>query len=391
MGGARYDRPLDPTSGKKFRALKLLGEVFVIGFSRNLRLRSFTEHAHFYLLPKLPLAVLRYLEILVLGQCLTWWLIFRHGVRLFVSQSPYEGFVVALVKRFASFLGYKVALVVEIHGDFEKSLFMQRRLRFVGVYRFVMDSAARFSLRQADLLRAVSKSTREQLERWAPGKTIIQFPAWTDIDAFLSAGAHRESAARPSNILYAGVLTPLKGVHHLIHAFASIEKGFPNTRLLIVGHEENKGYAEELKRWARRAGLDGRVTFMPAMPQAELAGRMARSCMLVLPSASEGLGRVIIEAMATGTPVIGSRVGGIPEIIKEGTTGFLVTPGDENGMAEKIRWILEHPTQARAMGCRARAFASQFFSTQGYVNGYRRVFAAAQPWRESEEHAASTF
>src|SRR5678815_2597600 len=62
LGGARYGRPLDATNQKKFLALRSLGELFVIGYSRDLRPRCFSEHARFYLLPQLPLAVLRYLE-----------------------------------------------------------------------------------------------------------------------------------------------------------------------------------------------------------------------------------------------------------------------------------------------------------------------------------------
>ena len=85
-----------------------------------------------------------------------------------------------------------------------------------------------------------------------------------------------------------------------------------------------------------------------------------------------------MEAMATGTPVIGSHVGGIPEMVKHGTTGFLVPPGDVAALAERLHWVLAHPAEACAMGCRARAFAEHFFSTAAYVHGYRQIFATAQ-------------
>jgi glycosyltransferase involved in cell wall biosynthesis len=119
-----------------------------------------------------------------------------------------------------------------------------------------------------------------------------------------------------------------------------------------------------------RLGLDQRVTFMGAMPQAELAELMARAQVLVLPSLSEGLGRVLLEAMACGTPVIGSAVGGIPEIIQEGTTGFLIPPGDVGALAERLRWILQHPDQARQIGESARKFARELFSEELYVKHY---------------------
>src|SRR5215207_9061812 len=126
LGGARYSDPLESTAEKKFRAIYSLGNIFVIGFSTTLRPRIFTEHARFYLLPQLRLPVLRYLEMFLFGQLVTVWLVFYHGVRIIVAQSPYEGFVAALVVKFISWFGCKVVVIVENHGDFEESLFMQR-------------------------------------------------------------------------------------------------------------------------------------------------------------------------------------------------------------------------------------------------------------------------
>jgi glycosyltransferase involved in cell wall biosynthesis len=377
IGSARYSQPLDTTSEKKFRALKPLGELFVIGFSQDLRPRRFTQHSRFYLLPKLPLPVLRYAEMFVLGPLLALWLIFRQGVRVLVAQSPYEGVAGALTKKVADWLGYNVALVVESHGDFEESLFIQRRIRLPRCYRFLMRRVAGFTLREANVLRAVSHSTGAQLERWVSAKPLMQFPAWTDIKIFLQAGLNNLNFPT-QDILYAGVLTPLKGVHHLINAFASIAKDFPQARLILVGREENQRYVTALKDQVSRYGLGGRAEFVKEMPQADLAERMRSACVFVLPSTSEGLGRVVVEAMAAGTPVIGSDVGGIPEMVKNGVTGWLVPSEDEIMLADRLRWVLEHPHEAHDMGRYAHGFAESFFSTEAYVNGYRQIFEASQ-------------
>jgi len=376
IGGARYSQPLDATSEKKWRLLSELGEMFVIGFSQDLRPRRFTQHAHFYLLPKFPMPVLRYLAMFTVGPALTLWLILRQGVRILVAQSPYEGFAAAVAKVLARLVGFQVVLIVENHGDFEVSLFLQRRVRCQSLYRWLMRRTARFALQHADLLRAVSNSTRKQLEIWSSGKPIVQFPAWTDIEVFLKTG--EDDGTREPVILFAGVLTPLKGIHHLLHAFAKVAQEFPEVRLEIVGRDENSEYAEELRQKVLRLGLNGRVSFVGEVSQAELADRMRRACVFVLPSLSEGLGRVVVEAMATGTPVIGSHVDGIPEIVQEGLTGFLVPPGDEEALAERLRWVLKHPQEAKAMGHRAREFARFFFSPEAYLAGYRRLFEMAK-------------
>jgi glycosyltransferase involved in cell wall biosynthesis len=231
LGGARYSQPLDTTSEKKFNALKALAEVFVIGFSRDLRVQKFTQDAHFYLLPQLPLPMMRYLELLILGFALLVWLVVRHRIGVVVAQSPYEGFVAALAIKLARWFGYHVRLVVEIHGDFERSLFLYREIRFRGLYRFLMNRLAGYSIKHADLLRAVSNSTKEQLKRWAPEKTIVQFPAWTDIEAFLHSPKTSQTVSE--SVVYAGVLSPVKGIQYLINAFSIVAGQFPRPNCLL--------------------------------------------------------------------------------------------------------------------------------------------------------------
>jgi glycosyltransferase involved in cell wall biosynthesis len=376
LSGARYEKPLDARSEKKFRLLQVLGELFVIGFAQGLRPRRFTEHARFYLFPKLPLPVLRYATLFIVGPLLALWIVFRHGVQVLVAQSPHEGFAAALAKRIARICGQRIVLVVEGHGDFEESVFRYRHVLLPRLYRFLMRRVAQFTLDQADVLRAVSQSTRQQLERWTHGKPFVQFPTWTDIDVFLHVGGEEDSVSR--DILYAGVLIPLKGVHHLTNAFVNLMEDFPQTRLIIVGPEENRTYAAALRAQAGQLNLDGRVHFMGRISQVELARRMRKACVFVLPTYSEGLPRVVFEAMAVGLPVVASAVSGIPEIVQEGVTGFLVPPGDEVELAERLRWLLAHPQEAKEMGRRARIIAAQRFSTAAYVQGYQRILATAQ-------------
>jgi glycosyltransferase involved in cell wall biosynthesis len=95
---------------------------------------------------------------------------------------------------------------------------------------------------------------------------------------------------------------------------------------------------------------------------------------LVLPSYTEGLPRVIVEALAVGTPVIASAVGGIPEVIEEGVTGFLVPAGAEPALADRLRRMLGNAEEARRMRHRARRVGKQLFSTEAYVAGYASMF-----------------
>jgi glycosyltransferase involved in cell wall biosynthesis len=238
-----------------------------------------------------------------------------------------------------------------------------------------MQRVAAFTLNRADVLRAISGFTRAQLERWRPGLPCIQFPTWTDIGPFNEAGQRRTGASQ--DVLYAGVLTPLKGVHHLIAAFGRLSCDFPAPRLILAGKPEDVRYVRKLEAAVREWKLEGRVQFVGPVTQPVLAVLMQDAGMFVLPSHLEGLGRVVLEAMVVGLPVVASPVGGIPELIQGGTTGLFAAPGDEVGLAAQIRWVLEHPREAAAMGRRARVFAEGVFSPDSYREGYRHVMRLA--------------
>ena len=373
LGGARYRCPLDESSARKFRALKRIGENFVIGFSTDTRQRHFVEHSRFYLLPQSRLSILRYLTFFIISPIVTLWLIRRYDIHVLVAQSPYEGFAAAWAKIVARILFRKsVALVVESHGDFEKDLFLQRRIRFPSIYQFLMKVIATFSLRRADALRAVSEATKEQLERWTTGTTITKFMAWTDIEVFQNAGYSGERKTERF-ILYVGVLIPRKGVHFLLESFARIADEVKDVKLVLIGKIDDDAYAKTLRKMSQSLGLNQRVTFMAPKKQSELAEFMVRAEVLVLPSLSEALGRVVLEAMACGTPVIGSAVGGIPDMIQEGETGFLIPPGDVHALAERLKWILKHSEKARQLGDSARKFAGEFFSEEQYIQNYSEL------------------
>lgn len=376
LGSARYSRPLEPSQAKKWRLLAPLGRLFVIGFAASWRPARLSQPVAFYLLPELPVPALRYAVFLSAGAAIALWLVVGRGVRIIVAQGPYEALPGAFVKRVARLLGTRVALVVESHGAFEASVFGYRRVRLAAAYRAIMPSAARWAFGQADALRAVSGWTRRQLETWAPDRPVVTFPAWTDIDVFVEAG--RGHQQREAEILYAGVLVPGKGVLDLLEAFGRLAPLIPESRLRLIGREGHAQYAGRLRAHVRAAGLEGRVAFVDQMPQADLARHMARAAVLVLPSHSEGLGRVVLEAMATGAPVVATRVGGLPEVVEDGVTGFLVPAGDVAALAERLAWVLRHPEAARDVGQRAAAFVRAHVSAESYVAALAGLLATAR-------------
>lgn len=376
VGNPRYTYPLNSTDDKKWALLNGLGIcMFVVAFAAGLRPRRFTRHAHFYLMPELPISILRYAEMFLIAPLLLLWLTLRYDVQIIVAGSPFEGAIGAVVKNIARLLGKRVKLVVESHGDFEVAVLEQRRVFAAGVYRWFMMQAAHYGLRHATVCRAVSNSTRQQLEQWQPGTPIVQFITWTDTSAFRSQ-PRQLAVSQARDLLYAGVLVPRKGVHILLDSFAVISTEISDAHLWLVGKAENAAYTSDLQQQVERLGLNGRVTFVGAVNQRELSHYMGRSRALILASLSEGLPRVVVEAMLNGLVVIASRVSGTPEIVEDGVTGYLIPPADVNALTEAIRNMYRNP-DLEVMAVNARAVAEQRFSNEAYVEGYHRLLEIA--------------
>ena len=376
ISSARYRKPLDASASRKWQLMTRLDQYdfHVIGFSTSLRPRVFHEQVWFYLLPQPQASLLRYLTIFCLAPLLLIALVLRYQGAIIVAQSPYEGAIGALAAGFASLLGRRPKLIIENHNNFEEDVFLQRSIPLPRLYRALMLATARFAFRRADALRVVSSSTAARARHYAPELPQARFMAFSDTEVFRQM-ERRIAVEAAEDIVYAGVLIPRKGLHHLLNAFAALNH--PRAMLHLVGGAENAAYAESLRRQAAELGIDNRVRFAGAVSQRELASQFAAARVLVLPSLSEGMGRVVVEAMLLDIPVIGSRVGGIPDMITDGVNGYLVQPGDEAELTGALRRVYDDEDDVKAMGQKAREFAEGFFSPRQHIEDYRQLFELA--------------
>jgi glycosyltransferase involved in cell wall biosynthesis len=372
LGTTTYDYPLNKTTEKKFELLSSSRDVFVIAFSNKKKFLNFKNNAQFNLLPRLPSRGLRFLLLSSIGTIIALRLLKKHQVRIIFAQDPYQGFVGALVKSIASFFGNKkIKLVIENHGDFENSIFIQKKVSDSRSSKKMFNWLAGFSLKRADALRGVSQATVDQLKKWNNNVPIVQFPAWTDMDVFSSV-KQQDQLTNPT-IIFAGALAPIKGVKYLIEAFNKIIEHHSQARLLLVGKEEDQQYVAGLKQQIRNYNLDNNVEFIGEVSQQQLADMFSQADIFVLPSLSEGLPRVIFEAMATGLPVVGTRVGGIPDLIDHQKTGLLVESQDADALSVSLLKLIQQPEEAKAMGERGREFAKTLFSADSYLSNYNNL------------------
>jgi len=148
---------------------------------------------------------------------------------------------------------------------------------------------------------------------------------------------------------YVGWLIPIKGVTYLVNAMAKIVEQHPKSLLVLVGKGDDKGEEEiKLKEQVERAGLADKVRFLGWRPDVDEI--MGCFDIFVLPSLNEGMGRVLVEAMAAGLPIVASRVGGIPDLVKDGENGLLVPPADTSALEKAISSLLHDGARRKRMG-----------------------------------------
>jgi len=172
-----------------------------------------------------------------------------------------------------------------------------------------------------------------------------------------------------------GRLVEWKGHSLYLQAMTQVKQIIPNVHGLIVGGPEvtNPRLGEELKAQATSLGIDQQVRF--AGHRTDIAQVLASMDVLAHTStAPEPFGRVLIEAMAMGLPVVASDAGGVPEIVIPGETGFLVPLGDAQGTASAILDLLKNPDHARKMGASGRRRVESHFTMQHHVNQITAIY-----------------
>jgi glycosyltransferase involved in cell wall biosynthesis len=190
--------------------------------------------------------------------------------------------------------------------------------------------------------------------------------------------ACRAAGLAPSHryLLFVGRLQDqVKRVSALIRSFATAARETVNIDLLIVGEGPDK---DKLVRLAD-ACMPGRVRFLGWVASHEEKTRLYNTAdCLVLPSRSEGFPTVVGEAMACGTPVLASRVGGVGELVIEDETGWLLPPGDDRRLVQGLAGVLGRPEQVTAMRPKARAVAEQRVSPTAVGRALKACFATAR-------------
>jgi glycosyltransferase involved in cell wall biosynthesis len=358
VGRTRYDLPLSETLERKFTALEAELEVRVLATARRVRVgdRRFAlyrplplgplEGAAFYLL--LPFRVARELR--------------RFRPDAVLAQGGQEAALVLLGRALAR---SRAKVILDVHGDWHAPTRLygspaRRVLAPLG------DRLAHVAVRRADAVRTISSYT-SGLVRAEGVEPASEFPAFMDLEPFTSSTPIR-LPERPT-ALFVGVLERYKAVDVLAEAWRTVVQRLPDARLRVIGSGTMSAAVEALV-----ADFPTAVTWVPAVPTGDVAAALDGATVLVLPSRSEGLGRVVVEAFCRGRAVVGSRVGGIPDLVDDGETGLLVPPGDVAALAAALVAVLGDSARAAELGASAhRAIQPWLATPEEYASRIRTL------------------
>lgn len=252
-------------------------------------------------------------------------------------------------------------------------------------------------LKRAEAIIGSSDAVTERIRKRFPNHAHRCMTVFNGVDT--EGFSPGESTGPPGQrVVYLGRISPEKGLHVLFDAFEHVVQRRPDVRLEIIGGAHvppkdfivgvcddpivkrlSRFYGEEsyLRVLQRRlpGGLEKSVCFGGELRHEELSRRLRGAAVLVQPSLVESFGMPVAEAMASGVPVVASRVGGLPELVVDERTGLLVEPDCPIALAHALLRLLENPDLARTMGRAGRLRAERLFSWDRIVDKLQQLYA----------------
>jgi glycosyltransferase involved in cell wall biosynthesis len=251
--------------------------------------------------------------------------------------------------------------VVTVHG----MVHVESRLSAASSFRDKLrvkpiDMLVRRVARRAKVVISISNYDAEELAGLIRGTRFsIANPTAAEFFALAPSGPTEP------RLMFAGVLRPLKNPLGLVNAFAQVRSAVPEARLAMLGSQPDPGYAQTIRDRVAALGLADNVDIVDLVDNERLRREITAARAVVLFSRQENSPTIISQAMAAGKPVVASRVGGVPEMVHDGETGFLVESGDESALADRLLTLLKDQDLCLRMGKRAHEVARGRFTPEG--------------------------
>ena len=362
-----YQLPLDNNMKKKFEYLSQVCNLNVVAFANEKKEINF-ENTSLYFFKKTKSRFYNYFKILIVSSFSISKIIRNNNIEIVCFQDPVSSFLSMLIVKSRH---KNVKIIVETHGDFIETLGLEKNLLFPGVYKYIFMKLSRYTINNADIIRAVSSSTEAQVREINKEKSIVRFPAWVDFDDFKDIQINR-SPQEKFQILFIGSVTDRKKPHLIVEAMNLLNKD--NIEFLIVGPTPNLKYLDSLKSLISSYALDDNVKFFGSVDRKRVKSFYSEVNLMILPSVSEGLARVIFESQATACPVLVTDAPGMGDIVIEGQTGYIFESNSIESLASKIKEVEENYEEAVHIGRNAKDFILSNYSAENFKFSFKKIF-----------------
>lgn len=283
-------------------------------------------------------------------------------LRTLAPHLVHAHFATTAVRIWPTVRALRIPFVVTLHGaDIHVSDAYYRSGRAGWVQTRFPERLRAMATDPATRFIAVSESIRRAgIRRGIPAERIEVCHIGVDVETFTMA--QTPPSRRPRIILFVGRLVEKKGCEYLIRAFAGIRRSVPATRLVVIGDGPLRAELEKLS-----TSLGTQVTFTGALPADDVTGWLRESRVLVLPSVvagngdAEGFGMVLLEAQASGVPVITSADGGAEEAVRDGLSGYAFPQKDVDALSHRLRMVLLDDDLADRMSIAGRYWVESRF------------------------------
>ena len=362
-----YQLPLTENLKKKFITLSEVCNVSVLAFANSKTFLNET-YGNFYLNKKIKNRLLNYFRIIQISIFTTYKIIKKENIDIVCFQDPVSSFFSIL---FLKARRTEVKIIVETHGDFIETLSLEKNLVLPKLYKKLFYIMGKYSIGKSNIIRAVSSSTEQQVLDIDSSKSVVRFPAWIDFKDFQNIEPKPLSKDK-FNILFIGSVTDRKKPHMIIEAIQRINDKSYN--LSIVGPAPNEKYFKELKDLIDKSDLQNQVSLIGPVDRESVKDYYSTSNLMILPSISEGLARVIFESQVAMCPVLVTDAPGMSDIVIDGQTGYVFKSNNLDSLSLKIEYIKNNYDEASLVAKNAKGFILSNYSEDNFKFSFKKLF-----------------
>ena len=258
-----------------------------------------------------------------------------------------------------------IPVVVHLHGS-EFQIFYKRN-------SFLMKTLIKYTLAKVRRAIVLGDGLRGEFAGIVPPEKVVVIPNGITIPQ--AADQNVKRTAKGINVTYLGAMMRRKGYQEIINAIPAILENIDDIHFVFAGEICSQEHHSDVVNYIRRNNLEKYIEFSGVVKGKAKSDLLSKADIFCFPPIEpEGQPLVILEAMAYGLPVVSTRYGAIPDLIKNGKNGYVISPGDKEQLAEKITELASFPEKRQEMGRTSREMYKSHFTREKWANKLKEVF-----------------